>query len=90
MKIGALAATKEIIIFIDADCSHEPNDIPKMVEKIKQGYDFVIASRMLGGSDKLHGTFDNIIRATASGLMAVIINWRWKTKLQIFLMVFAG
>lgn len=81
MKYGVQFAKNTIIIFIDADGSHDADDIPKLVEKIKQGNDLVIASRMLGGSDELHGTFDNVVRATASGLMAVAINWRWKANI---------
>lgn len=90
MKQGVAAAANPIVVFIDADGSHEPDDIPRMVEKIKQGNDFVIASRMLGGSDELHGTFDNIIRSTGSGLMAAAINRRWKTNLTDILNGFRG
>jgi dolichol-phosphate hexosyltransferase len=90
MKQGVLAALNSVIIFIDADGSHDVDDIPKMVEKIKAGYDLVVASRMLGGSDELHGTFDNIIRSAGSGLMAVAINWRWRTDLTDILNGFRG
>ncbi len=90
MKVGVGASNNPIIVFIDADGSHEPSDIPAMVEKIRQGNDLVVASRMLGGSDELHGTLDNVVRATASGLMAVAINWRWKPGITDVLNGFRG
>tara|TARA_B110000263_G_scaffold194411_1_gene172657 strand:+ start:53 stop:766 length:714 start_codon:yes stop_codon:yes gene_type:complete len=61
-KIGLGAAYKEgfrhilekfdseLIIQMDADHSHQPNEIPNMLEKIKN-FDFVIASRHVEGSD---------------------------------------
>jgi len=40
----------EIIVQMDADNSHQPNEIPNMLEKIKN-FDYLIASRHLKGSD---------------------------------------
>ncbi|MBI5061367.1 MAG: glycosyltransferase family 2 protein [Candidatus Aenigmarchaeota archaeon] len=37
----------DIIITLDADGQHDPADIAKFVEKIKQGYDFVLGERDL-------------------------------------------
>lgn len=67
-----------IIVFMDADCSHIPTDIPKLVKPIKEGKaDMVIGSRMLGGSMELHGNFDKFLRLFFSMCMAQIINWRF-------------
>ncbi|MDH7476245.1 MAG: glycosyltransferase family 2 protein [Microgenomates group bacterium] len=38
---GVNQAEGEIIIFIDADLQDDPADLPKFLEKIDQGYDFV-------------------------------------------------
>jgi dolichol-phosphate mannosyltransferase len=38
-----------LFIQMDADFSHDPNDIPKFIKKINQGYDFVIGSRYVKG-----------------------------------------
>ncbi|MFH1860000.1 MAG: glycosyltransferase, partial [bacterium] len=55
-KIGAEYASGNILVFIDADGSHEPSDIPKLVQQITSGQaDMVVASRMMGGSDEFHG-----------------------------------
>tara|TARA_B100000029_G_C17289233_1_gene856369 strand:- start:86 stop:799 length:714 start_codon:yes stop_codon:yes gene_type:complete len=40
----------ELIIQMDADHSHQPGEIPNMLEKIKD-YDFLVASRHVEGSD---------------------------------------
>jgi len=37
----------DIIITLDADGQHDPNDIPKFIEKIRDGYDFVLGKRDL-------------------------------------------
>lgn len=81
-RVGINAAVGDIIVFIDADGSHEPKDIPKLTEPIIQGKaDLVVASRMLGGSDEFHGTFFNYVRMVGGGLITLIINLRFGTSL---------
>src|SRR3954454_16856152 len=49
-------ARHDVLVFIDAYGSHDPNDIPRLVEPILRGdAELVIASRTRGGSDELHG-----------------------------------
>src|SRR5690606_23992619 len=48
IKTGARAATGDVIIFMDADGQHDPNDIPKLLEKINHGYDLVVGARQKG------------------------------------------
>lgn len=45
IKNGARAASGDVIVFMDADGQHDPQDIPRLLEKIKQGYDLVVGSR---------------------------------------------
>lgn len=49
-RFGAKNISGDIMIILDADGSHVPEDIPKLVKKIKEGYDLVIASRLSGGN----------------------------------------
>lgn len=79
----AIQEVKEgILVFIDADGSHDPKDIPKLVQPIKDGIsDMVVASRMLGGSDELHGTASNFMRMVGSGFIQLLINYRFKVHL---------
>lgn len=48
IKTGARAATGEVIVFMDADGQHDPQDIPRLVNKIEQGYDLVVGARQQG------------------------------------------
>lgn len=48
IKTGARSATGEIIIFMDADGQHDPNDIPRFIEKLNEGYDLVVGARQQG------------------------------------------
>lgn len=75
--------TTDIVVFIDADGSHDPNDIPKLVAPIAEGRaDLVIASRGKGGSDELHGTLGQFIRYVGSQLIMLAINYRWGVRLS--------
>lgn len=48
IKTGAREAIGSIIIFMDADGQHDPQDIPRLIEKIGQGYDLVVGARQKG------------------------------------------
>jgi len=75
--------TGDIIVFIDADGSHDPNDIPNLLVPIlKDEADHVSASRLIGGSSELHGGFDECIRLMGSSFITACINWRFKVKLS--------
>ena len=79
--IGFVAG--DIIVFIDADGSHDPNDIPKLVEPImKEEADHVSGSRLIGGSSELHGGFDECFRLMGSSFITACINWRYKVQLS--------
>lgn len=81
-KVGIQAASREVIVFIDADGSHEPADIPKIVRPILEGRaELVIASRHKGGSDEWKGDVDTWIRAFGSDFLSVMINLKWKSDL---------
>lgn len=72
-----------ITVFMDADGSHIPEDIPKLVEPILEGRaDHVSGSRLLGGSDELHGTFDETLRLMGSSFITACINWKFGVRLS--------
>jgi len=82
LRVAIAAATTEILVFIDADGSHEPADIPRLTEPIRADRaDLVIASRGKGGSDELHGTLEQLIRYIGSQLIMLAINYRWNVRL---------
>lgn len=47
IKSGARTAKNDIIIFMDADGQHKPEDIPRLLEKLEEGHDMVIGARHL-------------------------------------------
>src|SRR4029077_16919440 len=72
-----------ITVFLDADGSQDPEDIPLLVEPILAGEaDHVVASRLRGGSSELHGGFDEFLRLTGSSFITACINWRFKCRLS--------
>ncbi len=73
----------EYTVLMDADCSHDPADIPKLVAPLVRGEaDHVSASRLLGGSSELHGSFDEWARLAGSSFITACINWRYGVKLS--------
>lgn len=61
IKTGARTATGDIIIFMDADGQHDPQDIPRLLEKIEQGYDLVVGARQKGSQASLGRGVANIL-----------------------------
>ena len=69
------------IITMDADFSHNPKEIPKLIEPIQQGYDLVIGSRYVRGG----GTRDwGIFRMTVSKIANLITRVRIDAKISDF------
>jgi glycosyltransferase involved in cell wall biosynthesis len=82
LRLALARAESEIVVFIDADGSHDPHDIPKLVAPIRAGEsDLVIGSRGKGGSDELHGTLEQFIRYSGSQVIMLAINYRWNVRL---------
>jgi glycosyltransferase involved in cell wall biosynthesis len=73
----------EIVVFIDADGSHDPEDIPKLIKPIQEGKaDHVTGSRLFGGSSELHGGFDEFMRLTGSSFITFCINNKFNVRLS--------
>lgn len=53
IKTGARHASGDIIIFMDADGQHDPQDIPRLLAKIHEGYDLVVGARQKGSQASL-------------------------------------
>ena len=45
IKTGAKTAKGEVIVFLDGDGQHKPEDIPQLLEKLATGYDMVVGAR---------------------------------------------
>lgn len=72
-----------VVVFLDADGSHDPEDIPLLVEPIlADEADHVSGSRLRGGSSELHGGFDEFFRLAGSSFITACINWRFGCRLS--------
>lgn len=82
IRTAIRVAKKEILVFIDADCSHNPCDIPRLVKPILDGKaDHVSGSRATGGSDELYGTINNFFRKLGNDIITLGINYRFNVRL---------
>jgi dolichol-phosphate mannosyltransferase len=83
IRHGLDIAVHPIVVFVDADGSHEVSDIPKLTEPIRLNQsDIVIGSRMTGGSDELFSDAAEFVRLTGSMVINLAINYRWNVRLS--------
>lgn len=68
IKTGARAALGDVLIFMDADGQHQPEDIPRLLEQFNQGYDMVVGARQSGSQAGLH-------RAAANDIFSRFASW---------------
>lgn len=59
IKSGLRAATGDVVVCMDADGQHRPQDIKKLLDKMNQGYDMVVGSRASSGQASVHRSFAN-------------------------------
>jgi len=83
-KGGAIVESRNhvdggVMVFIDADQSHDPSGIPLLTAPIlAKDADMVIASRMLGGSDELFTGVREFIRLIGGHILTLLIAKRFK------------
>lgn len=68
IKTGARTATGEVLVFMDADGQHDPNDIKRLLEVLEQGHDMVVGARQKGSQA-------SFARAFANGLYNSMASW---------------
>lgn len=61
VKTGARAATGEILVFMDADGQHRPEDIPRLLAKLEEGFDMVVGARGMQDHAGAHRGFANAV-----------------------------
>ena len=59
IKTGARQAKGDVIVFMDADGQHNPDDIPRLLAKLDQGYDLVVGARQKGSQASLGRSIAN-------------------------------
>lgn len=59
IKSGARAARGDVLVFMDGDGQHLPEDIPALLGKFNEGYDMVVGARTRGSHAGAHRAFAN-------------------------------
>lgn len=71
-RAAEIAGVGDVIIRLDCDDTHEPEYIPALIEKVRQGYDVVIASRFEpGGGQKGVNGYRAFISRSANVFMKI-------------------
>jgi dolichol-phosphate mannosyltransferase len=72
----------DVVVFMDADGSHDPADIPRLAGPVVRGEaELCIGSRFAGGSEELSVSASQLIRTIGNISMNIVINRRWRTTL---------
>lgn len=70
IKSGARRAQGEILVFLDADGQHHPADIPKLLDRLEQGFDMVVGAR---ATAKSHANWGRLVANGVYNLVASIV-----------------
>jgi len=70
LRTGFTASHGDILVMMDADYSHRPEDLPLFLEQLKDNVGLVIGSRVIGGSEEYTHirAFGNVFLSTALGV----------------------
>lgn len=66
IKAGVRSASKPYLVCMDADGQHDPQDIPKLVAKLREGYEMVVGARSAGHQSKGRALANGIYNRLAS------------------------
>jgi glycosyltransferase involved in cell wall biosynthesis len=70
IKTGARNATGSVLVFLDADGQHRPSDIPRLIERLEEGFDMVIGARATGAS---HANSARLLANGAYNMIASLV-----------------
>ncbi len=68
IKTGARYANGDILVFMDGDGQHRPEDIPKLIVRLENGFDMVVGARDASGQANRH-------RGLANGFYNRLASW---------------
>lgn len=68
IKTGTRAAQGEVLVFMDADGQHKPEDISRLLEKLDKGYEMTVGARHRSSQAGTH-------RAIANGFYNQLASW---------------
>ncbi len=68
VKTGARSARGRVLVFMDGDGQHRAEDVPRLLERLEQGFDMVVGARSRSGQAGAH-------RAIANGFYNRLASW---------------
>ena len=74
---GASLTECEDLVFFAPDGNEDPDDILRLLEKLREGYDMVIASRFMGGARNEEDEKLLPLRAWANRAFTFLVHLRW-------------
>lgn len=84
---GVQASAGDTVVLMDADGSQNPQDIPKLIKKLNEGYDCVFASRYTIES---HSEDDTLVRSFGNWLITLLVNILFHVRTSDTLFLFAA
>ncbi|MFH1055316.1 MAG: glycosyltransferase [Candidatus Altiarchaeota archaeon] len=73
LREGVGVASNELVVFMDADLSHDPKEIANFVNSLKE-HDVVVGSRFMSGGNLKRGTTRNVISGTYNIVSRALIS----------------
>lgn len=73
IKTGARQASGDVLLFMDADGQHQPEDISRLLERMTDGFDMVIGARSSG---KSHANASRFFANGAYNVVASLVTGR--------------
>ena len=75
IKSGARAASRDILVFMDGDGQHKPEDVARLLKRLEEGFDMVVGARGMASQAGLH-------RAAANGLYNRLASWMVEQRVE--------
>ncbi|SEL59909.1 glycosyltransferase family 2 protein [Ectothiorhodospira marina] len=75
IKTGARHANGDVLVFMDADGQHDPADIPRLLERLDQGFDMVVGARS-------NASQASVGRGLANGFYNRLASWMTGQRIQ--------
>lgn len=76
IKLAIDTLKTDVIIAMDSDFQHNPDDIPQILQKLDQGYELVIASRFAEGAVNEMPWYRWVMSVVANQMIRMMLNIR--------------
>jgi dolichol-phosphate mannosyltransferase len=71
----------DVLLEMDADFQHNPQDIPQFLQKISEGYDLVVGSRFIPGSMNKMPFYRRVLSVGANQVIRILLGLKGVTEI---------